>query len=99
MREHRACHLDEVVASETLDHVRRCIGDGRQAIGQFHPGLGLDRGGEPADHVVEQLDLLVGIHARTGLEQIAHAPQGIDAAIDRTAADRVFQFGDQGLLG
>ena len=70
MREHRAGDLDRVVEGERVDDPRRRAVDAGEAMRELGAGLDLDVDRELLQHVVEQRDLLAGIVARAGREQV-----------------------------
>ena len=66
-----------------------------QAAGKPRPRLHLDIGRELLQHVVEQRDLIAGIAARAGREQIGDPLQNSLALFVAAGRDRVVQFVDQ----
>jgi hypothetical protein len=50
-----------------------------QPVGEFCTRLDLDIGAEPAQHIIEQRNLLVGVTARTGRKEIGDPVNDSDA--------------------
>ena len=59
MGQHVAGDRDFVVLRQMLDHLERRVVDRRQPLAQFGLGARLDAGDQQAEHVVEDLDLVV----------------------------------------
>ncbi len=97
--EHRPRHLDVVVERQhPHDAVRRGrhVGEPDRKLGAR---LGLDRSRELGDHFVEQVDLLDGIAAGAGQEQVGDARQHLVALGIVAVAQRTLELVDQGRLG
>ena len=78
--QHRPRHVDVVVEGEHAHHAGRRgrhVGEPDRKLGAR---LGLDRGGELGDHLVEQADLLHRIAVGAGHEQVGDARQHLDRA-------------------
>ena len=59
--------------------------DRRQALAEFGPGAGLDAADQDAQHVVENLDLVLAEPFSVLQEKIRHLAKGIDAPLGRAA--------------
>jgi hypothetical protein len=64
------------------------LGDGGEALGQFDAGARLDGAGEPADHDVEDTDLVVAHAGGAADEKIRQTHQDLDALVAGTARHR-----------
>ncbi len=89
---------DRVVEGERADQLRRGIVDMGQAAGQSRPRLDFDVGAELLQHIVKQRDLLAGIAARAGREQIGDALQNALALVTAAGRERGVQLVDQRLI-
>ena len=58
LRENRARHLDVVVVRQVTHQLARRVANRRQAAGHFGARHGFDLGDEPAQHVIEQTDVV-----------------------------------------
>ena len=94
MPQHLAGDRDFVVLGQMLDHLERRVVERRQPFREFSLGPGFDPRDQKAEHVVEDLDLVVAETVSVIEEQIGDLPQGVDAFGGRTVSDSVFEFGD-----
>ena len=94
----RLCDRDRVIEGERADQLRRGIVDMGQAAGQSRPRLDFDVGAELLQHIVKQPDLLAGIAARAGREQIGDALQNALALVTAAGRERGVQLVDQRLI-
>ena len=94
MCKHAAGDLDLVVPGEMLDDLERGVVERRQPLGKFGLRSRFDACDQEAEHVVEDLDLVVAEAFPVMEEQIGDLPQGFHPLGRRTASDGVFEFGD-----
>ncbi len=94
MGQHGAGDRDLVVPSQMLDHLERRVVERRQPLRELGLGPGFDAGDQQAEHVVEDLDLVVAETVSVIEEEIGDLPEGVDPFGRRTASDGVFEFGD-----
>ena len=95
LRQHRACHLDDVIESQRADRERRGGVDRGETVGQQHLGRGFDVIDQALEDIVEQPDLFVRIVHRAVDEEIGHPAQGLDPAGDGPVRKRGLQFVEQ----
>jgi len=95
MDQHRFGDRDRVVKGERADQLRRRVVDMGQAAGQSRPGFYFNVGTELLQHLVEQGNLLAGIAARAGGEQISETLQNSPALAVAAGCDRFIQLVDQ----
>ena len=94
MHEHRSGHRDRVIEGEHAHELGGRIAHTRQPVRKFGARLDLDFDSHALQHIVEQLDLLVGIAARSGHEQIADALHDPEAIIHAASGNRADQLVD-----
>jgi hypothetical protein len=94
----RLSDRDRVVEGERADQSRRRVVDMGKAAGQSRPRLDFDVGAELLQHIVEQRDLLAGIAARAGREQIGDALQDALLLFIAAGRERGVQLVDQRLI-
>ena len=80
MGEHIARHSDLVVPCQILDHLERRVVERRQPLGELDTGPRLDACDQQAQHVVEDLDLVVAETLAIIEEEVGDLPQGFDPA-------------------
>ena len=97
--EHRPRHLDVVVEGEHAHDAGRRGRHVGEPDRQLGARLGLDRGCELGDHLVEQVDLLYRIAVGAGQEQVGNARQHLVALGIVAVRQRTLEFVDQGRLG
>ena len=68
-----------------------------EAAGQSRPRFDFDVGAKFLQHIVEQPDLLAGIAARAGREQVGDALQNALALGSAAGCEHAVEFVDQGL--
>ena len=95
--QHRLSDRDRVVEGERADQLRRRVVDMSEAACQSRPRFDFDVGAKFLQHIVEQCDLLAGIAARAGREQVGDALQNALALGSAAGRDDVVQFVDQRL--
>ena len=78
MRQHFAGDGDLVVAGQMLDDLERRVVERRQPLAEFGLGPRFDARDQQAEHVVEDLDLVVAETVAVIEEQIGNLPQGVD---------------------
>ncbi len=94
MCKHIAGDLDLVVPGQMLDHLERRVVERRQPLGEFGFGPRFDARNQEAEHLVEDLDLVVAEAFPVIEEKIRDLPQGFHPLGRRAASDGVFKFGD-----
>ena len=92
--EHAAGDLDLVVPGEMLDHLERRVVERRQPLRELGLRPRLDACDQEAEHVVEDLDLVVAETFSVMEEEIGDLPQGFHPLGRRTASYGFFEFGD-----
>ncbi len=75
--QHGARDLDFVVPGQMLDHLERRVVDRRQPARQLGLGPGFDPRDQQAEHVVEDLDLVIAETVSVIEEQIGDLPEGV----------------------
>ena len=95
LRQHRTGHRDVVVVRELAHQLQRRVGDRRQRLRHFGARLGLDLDDQPAQHVVEQADVIFVEMRRAVDEQIGDALDGRRPLVLRAVLDDVFKLGNQ----
>ena len=95
LREHRTGHRDVVVVRELAHQFDRRVGERRQRLRHFGARLGLDLDDQPAQHVVEQPDMIFVEVRRAVDEQIGDALDGRRPLVLRAVLDDVFKLGNQ----
>ena len=95
LRQHGAGHLDDVVERQRPDGLRRGDVDRGQPVGEQLLGRGFDVQHQALEHVVEQLDLLVGIIHRAAEKQVGDPAQRLHAPRDGAVCKRGLQFVEQ----
>ena len=95
LRQHRTCHLDDIIESQRADGERRGGVDRGETVGQQHLGRGFDVIDQALEDVVEQPDLLVRIVHRAVDEEIGYPAQGLDPASDGAVRERGLQLVEQ----
>ena len=78
MGQHVAGDGDFVVLRQMLDHLERRVVDRRQPLREFGLGPGFDPRDQQAEHVVEDLDLVVAETVAVIEEEIGDLPEGVD---------------------
>ena len=78
MRQHVAGDRDFVVLRQMLDDLERRVVERRQPLAEFGLGPRFDPRDQQAEHVVEDLDLVVAETVAVIEEKIGHLPQGFD---------------------
>ena len=91
---HVAGDLDLVVPGQMLDHLERRVVERRQPLGEFGFGPRFDARNQEAEHLVEDLDLVVAEAFPVIEEEISDLPQGVHPLGRRAASDGVLKFGD-----
>ncbi len=91
---HIAGDLDLVVPGQMLDHLERRVVERRQPPGKFGLRPRFDACDQEAEHVVEDLDLVVAEAFPVIEEQIGDLPQGFHPSGRRAASDGIFKFGN-----
>ena len=81
-----------------LDDLERRVIDRRQPLAEFGPGAAFDAADQDAQHVVEDLDLVLAEPLRVMQEKVRHLAKGFDAPLGGAAFDGLFEFGDDGML-
>ena len=92
--QHVAGDLDLVVPGQMLDHLERRVVERRQPLRKFGLRPRFDARDQEAEHVVEDLDLVVAEAFPVIEEEIGDLPQGFHPLGRRAASDGVFEFGD-----
>ena len=78
MGQHVAGDRDLVVPCQMLDDFERCVVERRQPLAELGPGPRFDARDQQAQHVVEDLDLVVAETLAIMEEEIGDLPQGFD---------------------
>ena len=95
LRQHRTCHLDDIIESKRADGERRGGVDRGEAVGQQRLGRGFDVVDQALEDIVEQPDLLVRIVHRAVDEEIGYPAQGLYPASDGSVRKRGLQLVEQ----
>ena len=95
LREHRTGHRDVVVVRELAHQLGRRVRDRRERLRHFGARLGLDLDDQPAQHVVEQPDVIFVEVRRAVDEQIGDALDASRPLFLRAVLDDVFKLGNQ----
>ncbi len=78
MGQHVAGDRDLVVPRQILDDLERCVVERRQPLAELGPGPRLDARDQQAQHVVEDLDLVVAETFAIVEEKVGDLSQGFD---------------------
>src|SRR5438270_1932117 len=95
LRQHRTCHLDDIIERKRADGERRRGVDRGETVSQQHLGRGFDVIDQALEDVVEQPDLLVRIIHRAVDEKIGYPAQGLYPASDGTVRKGGLQLIEQ----
>ena len=95
MNKNRLGHFDLVIKSERADQLWRRAIDAGQLLGESCPRLHFDIGREFLQNIVEQRDLVAGVAARAGREQIGNPLQNSQALSVAPGRHRAIKFVNQ----
>ena len=95
LRQHRTGHRDVFVMREVPHQSERRVRHRRQRVRHLGARLGLDLDDQPAQHVVEQPDVIFVEVRRAVDEQIGDAPDRHGPLVLRAVLDDVFEFRNQ----
>jgi len=94
MGQHAAGHFNLVIPREMLDDLEWRVIDRRQPGREFRPCPGFDAADQKAQHVVKNLDLLLGETIALIQEKTGHLAKRLDPPLRRAASDGVLEFLD-----
>ncbi len=93
-----AGYRDIVVSGQVLNDFEWRVVERRQAPAEFGLGPAFNAGDQKAQHIVEDLDLILAQPLSVMQEKIGHLSKGANPLLRRAVPDGVFEFGDYGML-
>src|SRR5215208_1735941 len=99
LRQHRSCHLDEIVECERANRARRSAVYGREPIREQRLRRSLDVLDQTLEYVVEQPDLFIRKINDAVDEKISHSAQGFHTTGDSSVRQCCLQLVEQTFSG
>ena len=95
LRQHRLRDRDVLVPGQAPDHLDRRSVDGSEAVAELDQRPALDTADQEAQHIVEDLDLLVVQPVGVVDKQVGDPPQRLGPVLQEIVLDRQFELGDE----